>query len=71
MTQSRIDLLFAKGHLPVRLPAETRPTVIRKGAMPKLPEPRAAIAESLANPVLGDSFGNQPGRFHPGGCCRD
>jgi len=51
MTESRIDLLFGKGHLPVRLPAKTRPTVIRKGAMPKLPDPRAAIAEALANPT--------------------
>ena len=51
MTESRIDLLFGKGHLPVRLPAETRPTVIRKGAMPKLPDPHAAIAEALANPI--------------------
>ena len=51
MTESRIDLLFGKGHLPVRLPVETRPTVIRKGAMPKLPDPHAAIAEAFANPV--------------------
>jgi nickel-dependent lactate racemase len=51
MTESRIDLLFGKGHLPVRLPAKTRPTVIRKGAMPKLPDPHAAIAEALANPI--------------------
>ena len=51
MTESRIDLLFGKGHLPVRLPAGIHPTVIRKGAVPKLPDPRAAIAEALANPV--------------------
>jgi nickel-dependent lactate racemase len=51
MTEARIDLLFGKGHLPVRLPAGTRPTVIRKGVMPKLPDPHAAIAEALANPV--------------------
>jgi nickel-dependent lactate racemase len=51
MTESRIDLLFGKGHLPVRLPVKTRPTVIRKGAMPKLPNPDAAIAEALANPI--------------------
>jgi lactate racemase len=51
MTASRIDLLFGKGHLPVRLPVETRPTVIRKGAMPKLPDPYAAIAEALANSI--------------------
>jgi nickel-dependent lactate racemase len=51
MTESRIDLLFGKGHLPVRLPAGIHPTVIRKGAVPKLPDPHAAIAEALANPV--------------------
>jgi lactate racemase len=51
MTESRIDLLFGKGHLPVRLSAKTRPTVIRKGAMAKLPNPHAAIAEALANPI--------------------
>ena len=51
MTESRIDLLFGKGHLPVRLPAKTRPTVIRKRAMPKLSHPHAAIAEALANPI--------------------
>ncbi len=51
MTKSRIDLLFGRGHLPVNLPAGTRPTVIRKGAMPKLPDPHAAIAEAFANPI--------------------
>lgn len=51
MTESRIDLLFGKGHLPVGLPAGIRPTVIRKGAMSELPDPHAAIAEALANPV--------------------
>ena len=39
MTESRIDLLFGKGHLPVTVPAGVRPTVIRKGAMPKLSDP--------------------------------
>ncbi len=51
MTESRIDLLFGKGHLPVRLPAGVQPTVIRKGAQPKLPNPHAAIAAALANPI--------------------
>jgi lactate racemase len=51
MTESRIDLLFGKGHLPVSLPAGIQPTLIRKGAMPKLPDPHAAIAEAFANPI--------------------
>ena len=51
MTKSRIDLLFGKGHLPVTVPAGVRPTVIRKGAMPKLPDPRGAIAAALARPI--------------------
>jgi lactate racemase len=51
MTESRIDLLFGRGHLPVTLPAGTRPTLVRKGAMPKLPDPHAAIAEAFANPI--------------------
>jgi nickel-dependent lactate racemase len=51
MTESRIDLLFGKGHLPVTLPARVRPTIIRKGAMPKLPDPDAAIAGALARPI--------------------
>ncbi|HLY90315.1 MAG TPA: nickel-dependent lactate racemase [Acetobacteraceae bacterium] len=51
MPDSRIDLLFGKGLLPVSVPEGIRPTVIRKGALPKLPNPPAAIAEALANPI--------------------
>ncbi|HET7883000.1 MAG TPA: nickel-dependent lactate racemase [Acetobacteraceae bacterium] len=51
MTGSRIDLLYGKGHLPVSLPAHVRPTVIRKGAMVKLPDPHAAVAAALAQPI--------------------
>jgi nickel-dependent lactate racemase len=51
VTGSRIDLLYGKGHLPVSLPAHVRPTVIRKGAMLKLPDPHAAVAAALAQPI--------------------
>ena len=51
MPDSRIELLFGKGVLPVSLPEGVRPTVIRKGALPKLPNPAAAIAEALASPI--------------------
>ena len=51
MSDSRIELLFGKGHLPVTVPAGVRPTVIRKGAMAKLPDPGGAIAAALARPI--------------------
>src|ERR1700749_2618559 len=51
MTESRIDLLFGKGHLPVAVPAGVHPTVTRKGGIPKLSDPRAAIAAALAMPI--------------------
>jgi nickel-dependent lactate racemase len=51
MPDSRIDLLFGKGLLPVTLPDGVRPTVIRKGGLPGLPNPAAAIAGALAHPI--------------------
>jgi nickel-dependent lactate racemase len=51
MAGGRIDLLFGKGHLPVTVPAGVRPTVVRKRAMAKLPDPQGAIAAALAYPV--------------------
>ena len=51
MTNSRIDLLFGKGHLPVTLPDGARPTVIRKSPLPGLADPHAAIADALERPV--------------------
>lgn len=51
MTGLRIDLSLGNGHPPVALPAHVRPAIIRKGAMPKLPQPHAAVAEALATPT--------------------
>ncbi|HEY6431904.1 MAG TPA: nickel-dependent lactate racemase [Acetobacteraceae bacterium] len=51
MAGDRIDLLYGRGHLPVSLPEGARATVIRKGAMTKLPDPHAAVAQALAAPV--------------------
>ncbi|WP_158744250.1 nickel-dependent lactate racemase [Acidisphaera sp. L21] len=51
MSVERIELLFGKGHLPVELPTGARATVIRKMAMPKLPDPHGAIAQSFAFPI--------------------
>ena len=49
--ESTIDLLFGKGHLPVTVPSGARATVIRKSAMAVLPDPHAAIATALAQPI--------------------
>ncbi len=51
MAGDRIDLLYGRGHLPVSVPAGARATVIRKGAMTRLPDPHAAIAQALASPI--------------------
>ena len=51
MTESRIDLLFGKGHLPIALPEGARPTIIRKTVLPKLPDPHGAIAGALCAPI--------------------
>lgn len=51
MTGARIDLLFGNGHLPVAVPPHVRPTIIRKGDLPKLPDPGGAIAAAFAAPV--------------------
>ena len=56
MSDSTIDLLFGKGQLPVTVPAGVRPTVIRKGAMAKLADPKGAIAAALAQPIAAPAL---------------
>jgi lactate racemase len=51
MSSDIIHISYGRGHLPLDLPAEARPTLIRKQPLPKLPDPRAAIAEALAKPI--------------------
>jgi nickel-dependent lactate racemase len=46
----QIPLRYGRGTLPVTLPDELEVTVIRKPAMPVLPDPRAAFARALAAP---------------------
>ncbi len=47
----RVDILYGKGKLPVDFGADLDVTVIAKRAMPLLPDPTAAIARALTNPV--------------------
>ena len=46
-----IGLSYGKGHLPVRLPGDARPTVIRKHPLPKITDPREAVRHAMNFPV--------------------
>lgn len=48
----RVELMYGRGLLPVELPDDLDVTVIRKPAMPVLPDPKAAVAKALENPVV-------------------
>ncbi len=47
----RVELSFGRGTLAVDLPGELDVTVIRKPAMPVLPDPAAAVRTALARPT--------------------
>ncbi len=51
MTAGKIALLYGRGELTVDLPAGAAPTIVRKRALPKLPDPRAAVAAALTAPT--------------------
>jgi len=44
-------LAFGQGHLPIKLPAEVRPTVIKKNPLPLVDDPAAAVRQALAQPI--------------------
>ncbi|MDR1214318.1 MAG: nickel-dependent lactate racemase [Propionibacteriaceae bacterium] len=46
-----IELLYGRGTLPLNLPADAQATVIRKQALPKLPDPAQAIQEAFDQPI--------------------
>lgn len=47
----QVELSYGRGTLPVRLPDQCQPTIIRKPEMPVLADPVAAVEAALANPV--------------------
>jgi nickel-dependent lactate racemase len=51
MSTETIEISFGRGHMPLDLPSQARPTLIRKQPLPKLADPQAAIAGVLANPI--------------------
>lgn len=50
----RVELSYGRGTLPVALPPQANVTVIRKPAMPVLPDPAGAVEAALAAPVGSD-----------------
>ena len=48
---NEIALSYGRGHLDITLPPGARPAVIRKQALPKLADPKAAIRGALDNPI--------------------
>ena len=46
-----IAIAYGRGHLPLRLPEHATATIIRKRALAKLPDSRAAIAAALERPI--------------------
>jgi nickel-dependent lactate racemase len=51
MTDETIAISYGRGHLPLTLPEKAKATLIRKRALPKLPDPHQAIATALVTPV--------------------
>ena len=52
MTDSTpIDLLFGRGHLPVRAPEAAQVHVIRKAPLRILPDPARAVRDALDHPI--------------------
>ena len=47
----KIALSYGRGELTVDLPVGAAPMIVRKRALPKLPDPRAAVATAFASPT--------------------
>jgi nickel-dependent lactate racemase len=51
-----VHLRYGQTGLDVRLPANAKPTLIGKRALPKLADPRAAVRDALAKPVGAPAY---------------
>ncbi|MDR1078882.1 MAG: nickel-dependent lactate racemase [Propionibacteriaceae bacterium] len=51
-----IELLYGRGTVPLHLPPGAQATVIRKQALPKLPDPAQAILDAFDQPIGSDSL---------------
>ncbi len=57
MPAAGIDIAFGRGAIRLDLPSGVEPTVIRKAALPKLPDSSAAVREALARPIDAPPLG--------------
>ncbi len=46
-----LTIAFGRGQVSLNLPADARPTIVRKRPLPKLPDGPAAIARAFAGPI--------------------
>jgi nickel-dependent lactate racemase len=51
MTKNVISVSYGRGHLALDMPVEAEPTVIRKKALRKISDPKAAVEKALAAPI--------------------
>ncbi len=56
VTAGKVGLLYGRGELTVDLPTGAQPVIVRKRALPKLPDPQAAVAAALAAPTGSPSL---------------
>ncbi|MGO7566009.1 nickel-dependent lactate racemase [Rhizobium ruizarguesonis] len=50
------SISYGRGHLPLELPGDAIPTIIRKKPLPKLSDTPASIAQALAQPIGSQSL---------------
>jgi nickel-dependent lactate racemase len=51
MVHDKIEIAYGRGALPLTLPAEAQPTVIRKATLPKLPDASGAVRHAFERPI--------------------
>ncbi len=56
MDRATIHIAYGRGQLPVRLPKDAEPNVIRKAVLPKLKDPAGAIQRAFENPIGSAPF---------------
>jgi len=46
-----IEIAYGRSQLPIRLPSNIEPTVIRKLSLPKIDDPALAVRNALLEPI--------------------
>ncbi len=56
MSTPSIEISYGRGHLPIRLSADARPTIICKPSLPKIHDQRGAVRHALDHPIRALPF---------------